>query len=534
MTAPQAPAAEAVTPPEGERTRTSRLRRSAAAAPAVVARERAFVVVLAAGALLRVITILGYRPVLWFNDAFEYLGVALRFQAYPVRPIGYSVFLRLLLPFHSFELVVVVQHLMGLGVAVLMYALMRHWQVGRLAATLASVPQLLDAHQIELEHLMLSDTVFAFLVTLAITLLAWRARPSPVLAGLAALLIAAATLTRTIGLPLLIACAVYLLLRRVHWRSLTAYLVVALAPLIAFATWFHSQNGNYALNNADGVFLYSRVMSFAECSKIHPPADLAILCSPLPPDKRPPSSNFIWHASPLDNVDHVPDPQPAAARFTKQRDALALKFAEQAIIHQPLAYLRVGTRDFVRTFGWDRTNFPNPPVVAAYTFSLHPPMQPSRRVYIAGGTAGQDVQSYEHGKATTRVVEPFARIMIAYQRGGFLPGTLLIPIILAGAYGLISRRFGRPRDDRRMIVLLLWGGGMLMLVVPNFTAQFDYRYVMPSVPFLCAAAAVTATMLRGNLSRGGGAAPTAAGTPDSRDRTEPVVDEPSGPGPTAD
>ena len=67
-------------------------------------------------------------------------------------------------PFHSYALVTVLQHLMGLLVAVMIYALARH-RFGAPAwlAALATLPVLYDGFEIQLEHLILSDTLFLFL-----------------------------------------------------------------------------------------------------------------------------------------------------------------------------------------------------------------------------------------------------------------------------------------------------------------------------------------------------------------------------------
>ena len=51
-----------------------------------------------------------------------YLGVALRPEPDPGRTVGYSLFLWALEPFHSLALVTGLQHLMGLGIAVMIYA----------------------------------------------------------------------------------------------------------------------------------------------------------------------------------------------------------------------------------------------------------------------------------------------------------------------------------------------------------------------------------------------------------------------------
>lgn len=494
MTEPMAPAVPAR--PEQAATADVPLgwwRRQAAGAASLLRAEWLFVLALLAGALLRLCAGLGFRPILWFHDGFEYLGVALRWQANPVRPTGYSAFLRLLLPFHSFALVAALQHLMGLTVAVLLYALLRHWRVPGPLATLAMLPQLLDVHQIELEHLPMSDTLFTLLLVISVVLLGWQRRATPLAAGTAGFVLALAALTRSIGLPLVILGGIYLLIRWPGWRPVGAYALLALLPLGSYAAWYQHEHGSYAFGAADGVYLYSRVMVFANCAAIKPPPGLAVLCPPRSQPHWPVSSDYIWHASPLYRLPgpraNPPDPRQL---FTPQRNGPALRFAVDAIESQPLSYLRVGLRDFVRSFGWSREPYPNAAVVHEYTFSRWPYRIDPGRIIVPGAAAGQDMASYEHGDARTRVVGPYAGVMIGLQRFVFLPGPVLAVLLAIGLAGLLAP--GR-RDERRRQVLLLCGFSLALLLIPPFTAQFDYRYVLPAVPLASAAAVLAAVIL---------------------------------------
>jgi hypothetical protein len=127
---------------------------------------------LLAGALLRLDAMLGYPGALWFSgDSYVYVGAALRPEPDLSKAVGYSFFLRLLLPFHSFTLVTGVQHLMGLGTAIMIYVLLRQNNVSKAWAAVATLPQLLDGYIVEDEHLVMAESLFTFLLMIAILLL---------------------------------------------------------------------------------------------------------------------------------------------------------------------------------------------------------------------------------------------------------------------------------------------------------------------------------------------------------------------------
>jgi hypothetical protein len=161
-------------------------------------------------------------------------------------------------PFHSFALVTAVQHLMGLGAAAMIYALLRRFALAGWAACLAAVPVMFDAYQIELEHLVMSDTLFLFMVTCAVTVVLWRPAVTWRAGAVAGLLLALATRTRTVGLPLIVVTVVFLVTRRVPWRVAGAAALAAGLPLAAYALWFQSVNGRFAITGVDGIFLWGR------------------------------------------------------------------------------------------------------------------------------------------------------------------------------------------------------------------------------------------------------------------------------------
>ena len=181
-----------------------------------------FAVAFILGLAVRVITMLGFPPAIWFGgDSASYLSTALYHAPGTSRLSGYGIMLFVLHPFHSFAVVTAVQHLLGLAVAVMIYALLRRYGLPGWGATLATVPVLFDAYQIQLEHEILPTATFGFLIMVTITLtLWWRGRP-PLWATVAAGggLPGGAT-PWPVGVPMLIVFLLYLAPRPGGWRGL--------------------------------------------------------------------------------------------------------------------------------------------------------------------------------------------------------------------------------------------------------------------------------------------------------------------------
>ena len=188
----------------------------------LTARHPQFALALAVGAVLRLVAMLGYPGALWFaGDSYVYVGAALRPRPDLSKTTGYSLFLRALLPFHSFTLVTGLQHLMGLGIGVMIYLLARRVGVPKLWSAVATLPVLLDGFQIEDEHMVMAEALFTFLVMLAMLLILWRYR-TPWLAALAAgLLVGYAIDVRSEGLPLLVLFPAFLVYRAIRrgWKQ---------------------------------------------------------------------------------------------------------------------------------------------------------------------------------------------------------------------------------------------------------------------------------------------------------------------------
>ena len=163
---------------------------------------------------------------------------------------------------------------------------------------------------------------------------------------------------------------------------------------------------------------------------------------------------------------------------------LAKEFAIQAIEAQPLSYARVVFDDTWRVFAWKRIVFPNAQTYDEYKFDYHSVPVPAWDDAKLGPYRSY-AAAYVHGNPLTQVVAPFANVIRGYQRYVWLPGTVYGLILLAGLGGLVLawRRLGGE-------ALLPWTISFALIVIPAATAEFDYRYVLPAVPFACLAAVI--------------------------------------------
>ena len=461
----------------------------------LVARNQLFAVALAAGAALRLLAMLGYPGALWFSgDSYVYLGAALRLRPDLSKTTGYSLFLRALEPFHSLTLVAGVQHLMGLGIAIMIYALARRCAVPKLWATAATLPVLLDGFVIEDEHMVMAEALFTFLVMLAMLLLLWRERASWPVALAAGLLSGYAIVVRSEGLPILILFPAFLLLRTVrtggwaNWHGWLATVLLAvgcLAPVLGYVGWFHSWTGTYSLTRSDGFYLWGRVSSFAECSVIKPPADELKVCPSGSPSSRTPPGDYIWHAPQVHHIQGGP--------VSVANDALLRDFAVRAIEAQPFGYLESVLRGIALSVEWPRHKYPDPGTVSYYYFHLKPQTIPANHSWIPGGTAYQDAVRYGHA-TPSRVVEPFAFAIGGYERVFYTYGPLFGLILLTGLGGVLRFRRSTGRLPVRMVwsrrtgSMLSWVTAVVLLVTPIAIADFDHRYLLPVLPFACLAA----------------------------------------------
>ncbi len=372
-----------------------------------------FGLVLLAALVLRILTSLAFRPIMWFGgDSASYLATGLRLIPDPGRVGGYGFMLWVLRPLHSFALVAAVQHLMGLAMGVLIYLLARRYGLPAWAATLATIPVLFDAYELQLEADAVPDVPFGLLVLLALYLLLrspGERRPGPVRPWgdrggrpprnkRSCLPARAVALLWPVGLALLAVLLVVLLaallIRRAGLVTVLAALLAGALPVAAYAAWFSLHEHQFSLTRSDGVYLWSRTMLFADCAVIRPPAAERVLCPP--PGSRIASSLYIWDGnSPLLTM--------PGGRFSARTNRLALHFALRAIAAQPGDYAAAVGHDFALSFFWDRPVHPDAAIVDRYQFAdAATAWVPATMHTPGGGTVAGDQAAFNGGRRSGR------------------------------------------------------------------------------------------------------------------------------------
>lgn len=458
-------------------------------------------VLLGIGAVVRGLTFAAVGPGNWFPDSYTYLHTARTGVLSTIRPGGYSLLVAMVGWTGQAGALIALQHVIGLALPVVVYALLRHRGAPRWLGTLAAAPLTLDGYVIALEHYVMAETMFDALLVAAVAVLLWRHRPSVSTCAVVGLMVGLAGVTRTVGLPLVVLFAGYLLVRRVGLRAAIALFVGWALVVGGYASLYDVQHGSFALGGYTGRFLYARVAPFADCSRFTPDHVQRGLCQRTPPARRPGTNSYLWAAT-----------SPAARLRGPGADAELGGFARQVIRHQPVTYLASVAGDTAGYFEPVRGPAVGRYPVDTWRFPTTDPAQPVAARWggpIRVGFAGQDTGVHT-SRSVSRVLHGYQ--LVVYSYGPLLLACLLLSFALAlrGRRGRepVGRREAAPaarrgrapvgsRLDGPFVALI----ALACLVVAAATSVFDYRYALPAVALLPLAAGLAW------VSRGTPAAP---------------------------
>jgi 4-amino-4-deoxy-L-arabinose transferase-like glycosyltransferase len=444
------------------------------------------------GLLLRVWLETLWRPgFMGFPDTNAYLAaIEHRFSDF-ARPPGYPLLLEPLWnAFHDLELIIVLQHMLGLATVVLAWLLARMLGAPSWASLLPAAVVAFGGAQILLEHAFLSEGPFAFLLVAAFTAVAAGAgerapqnRWRYAWFALAGLTFAVATLMRTYTVLVLLPALVFIVLADRRPRHALAASCALLLPcvvvLLAVMSWHNHATGRFALVETQFYNYYGRVATFVDCDEFTPAKNARALCPRQPVSER--RGQRYWDFNPesplVMNYEAVfgAPPRPGVAGAVKG-------FVRQAVINQPGDYLRTVARDSWRIFNPGFPLNPNPEIGNSMAGPGPDQMRSELTDYSWSNIAlmtivDSDMRLY----GSYRPVDGF----FAYESVARLSDVrialllllaLLAPLLTAGVV--------------RRGALMIFSSALLLIMFPILVNMYNYRYIVPILPLIAVAAAL--------------------------------------------
>ncbi|MGI9006741.1 MAG: hypothetical protein ACR2FU_11210 [Streptosporangiaceae bacterium] len=506
-----------------------------------------FAIALAAGLALRVLAQIAYHPALIYIDSIKYL-----YNAYPgADPVGYKVPLRAILAVGNLGTVTAGQHLLGLAIAVTLYVVLVRRGAGRWLATLATLPVLLDAYQIQIEQTIMPDVWFEALIVAALAVLlapsvgpalpgadpdrtpagntepdrtaadrtgldrtapGWRRLARglvPVL--VAGLLLGASATVRQVGEILLLPALLYLVVVWGGWQMVLTRVIAMTAafavPVAGYMAGSYLISGHFWLaSSTPSVSSYGRMAAAADCGTLRIPR----IERPLCPDARQRAYGIDWldhdAASPLKSY-HPPG---GANRYL-----LVSSFDRQVLVQQPGRVLAAVGADGLKLFALTRTSGQGGTPISRWQFQTFWPaygswvmLGPRQRIVLGlrlspGSPAiTRHVLDSSYGGPAS-VNEPVAAFLRSYQlHGGYTPGPLMALFAIAGLAGSLLGLARRPARRRRLTqaCLAFFATGAAVLAMSD-AFQFSWRYQLPALVTLPPAGALGLALLLSYLRR---------------------------------
>ncbi len=460
---------------------------------------------LAAGLAFRILAVIAYRPALLYIDTIKYL-----YSSYPgADPVGYKVPLKLILAVGNLQLVAAVQHLLGLAMAVTIYAVLVRLGCARWLAAIGAAPVLLDGYQVQIEQTIMPDVWFEALIVAGIAVLlagavrarrvprqtpGWRGRISP---GLGLLVLAGVILglcatLRQVGEILILPALLCLVAAGGGWRAIFSRMVVLTAafavPILGYMTGSQLVTGHFWLASGSiSISTYGRLASAADCATLRVPSYERALC----PTARQRSFGIDW----LDHDAHSPL-KTYQAPSGLNRFAVIAGFDHQVAEQQPARVAAAIAKDAAKLFAVTRTSSQEGTPISRWRFQDTYPAYPDwvtvrktgqivlglRDTAAGGPLIPHPLEPRYGGKA--RVDRPVAVFLRSYQLGGgYTPGPALAILTLTGLLGsvlLLARRLGDRIRGLALGCLLFFASGLAVLAISD-TFEFSWRYQLPAL-----------------------------------------------------
>lgn len=472
------------------------------------------VLLIAGGVVFRVITEFAYRPAIIYIDTLKYL-----YGQWPGSdPVAYKVPLKLILAFGNLETVALVQHLLGLGIAITIYVVLMRRGVSRWLGALAIAPVLFDAYQLQVEAMIMPDIWFEATIVAGLAVLLWRPQPTTEMLALGAFILGASTGVREVGEVFIVPVLILVVAMGGGWRKVIKNVLATGGAfgvaLLLYMGASYELTGHFWISRSSTSLTYGRMASVVDCATLKIPAIEQPLCpskseQAMGPDwlEHNPAGPYRMYASRL------------PASVAAEANTLTDKFNRAVESQQPLRVISGITRDSVKLFAVARYTSPGDTPIWRWQFQG---TFPSYLEYIHVQKNGIYIQ---FPKTTTLkllnpayggppvVIPSLTHFLRTYQlNGGYTPGPLLLLFLITGLIGsvLAFTRKLLPASARQLALVCLgfFVTGVAVLGASD-VFEFSWRYQIPALVTLPPAGAIAIGILISMTRRSG--RPTSSG-----------------------
>ena len=451
---------------------------------------RPLLLVLALGVLLRGYLMGVYSPVAAvFNDSIVYLTSSHdHLLDDPFRPAGYPLFLRILrYVIDELSFVIAVQHLLGLATGALLYVTVLRVTKRRWLSAMPAAVVVLSGDQLLLEHSLLTESLYTFLVTAALCGAVFAkvegGRLGLILLTVSGFALGAAGTVRTVAVPLAFLVPLWLLLTasRTVRRRVTEAVSFGGAALVIILTLVGAQGaltGTWGITRASGWALYPRVAPFADCGEFDPPSGTEFLCETTPSRSssqpgRPGPAYYQFVDGP--GIRRFGNPFQTNARGNE----VVRRFAVAAMLGQPVDYLREVGRDAARylvpTAGYDRP----------YSFAGSEEVDIARRAPEAEDAIVKTAEAVGFDADPVDADDSSIHLLQDFQHALRIQGVSLVVLLALALIGLIIG-IGVVRAAAGLFL----GAALVQALVPVATLGWGFRYGVPVIGQVASAAAL--------------------------------------------
>jgi hypothetical protein len=450
-----------------------------------------------AGLVMRVLVQAAYHPAIVYIDSLKYL-----YGAWPGSdPVGYKIPVKMILALGgNLNTVEFVQHLLGIGMAIAIYAVLVRRGTPRWLAALAMAPVLFDAYQLQAEAMIMPDVWFEAMIVAGLAVLLWQKRPTMPMLVVGAALLGGSTGIRQVGEIMIVPALVFAV---VLGGGLRKVLVSATAVVCAFALAIVLYMGaSYALTRhfrisySSSSLTYGRMAGAVNCATLNVPPLVRLLC----PTKYQQAQGPDWlEHSGQGSLRTYADKLPIT--LLGERAGLVSQFNHAVEKQQPLRVIGAMVRDSVKIFALTRDTSPGDTPIWRWQFHGFFPVY-GQYVSVVNGKlyiklprqAPKLIDRAHGGGGPARVDVPIARFLRSYQiHGGYTPGPLLALCVLAGLFGsglLAFRRRITPAVRDLGVACITFLAAVAAVLGISDVFEFSWRYQLPGIVILPAVGAL--------------------------------------------